>query len=143
MDPTLKNILTGAAVQLGAKSASALGFYLNGSKTVPGWYDSVPGVGAIAPSIDDWVLDLGLPAGLFLGGKLMARRNPKTAVKLKEMAIGAGLTGIATFMHDLLNRVGHTLTPMSYSPRSYSIPTSQLSTPTRYSIAPAQKGMYK
>jgi len=138
MDPTLKNILTGAAVQLGVKSVDALVFYLNGKQTVPGWYDSVPGVGAIAPSIDDWVLDLGLPAGLFLGGKLMARRNPKRAVQLKEMAIGAGLTGIATFTHDLLNRVGPTLTPMSYS-----IPTSQLSTSTRYSIAPAQKGMYR
>jgi len=141
MDSTLKNILTGAAVQLGAKSVDALVFYLNGRKTIPGWYDSVPGVGAIAPSIDDWVLDLGLPAGLFLGGKLMDKRKPKTATKLKEMAIGSGLTGIATFMHDLLNRVGPTI-----STQSTRLPASfyQLSTPSaRYDIAPAKKGMYR
>jgi len=154
MDKTLKYAVMGAGVQLGAKSASSLGYYylksqgwtdaqING--TFWYWYASVPGVGSMAPSLDDWVLDLGLPAGLFLSGKLMERRKPKTGDMLKGMALGAALTGIGTFLHDLLNRVGPTAfataripTGMMTSPYAQATPQS-----ARFAVSPARKGAYR
>ena len=145
MDKTLKYALMGAGVQLGAKSASALGYYYLKSQ---GWTDAqingtvwyAPVVGTMAPSLDDWVLDLGLPAGLFLGGKLMERRKPKTGAMLKGMALGAALTGIGTFLHDLINRVG----PTAFSPMriSASMP-SQPAQSSRFALSPARKGNYR
>ena len=147
MDKALKYTLMGAGVQLTAKTASSLGYYYLKSQgwtdaqiNATGWYNSIPGVGAMAPSVDDWVLDLGLPAGLYLGGKLLEKRSSAKANMLKDMALGAGLTGIATFMHDLINRVG----PTAFAPAvSYAQRPANMASPQRYSIAPAVKGAYR
>lgn len=107
----LKHVLMGAGLQLTLKSIDALGYYALSSvytqaqiHTIP-WYIGV--LDPWLPPLDDWVLDLGLPAGLYATGKLTEKRNPARAGDLKDMGVGAALTGVGTFMHELINRVGN------------------------------------
>lgn len=103
-----KDILFGAAAQIIPKTISQLvNVYLvfgpNGiteaeKRAKYSWWYGKP-IDTLPP-IDDWILDLGLPALLFLGSQLAPLKYKTT---LKDMSIGAGLTGGATFLHGVLS----------------------------------------
>lgn len=108
----LKDVLVGAAVQIAAKSASQLGAILLSTQGVPirdnPWYSEPFGPGI--PPVDDFVLNLGLPAGLALYAKV---KKGKSKEKAKGLALGAGVAGIATFLHELITRQGNVILVMS------------------------------
>ncbi|GAI80758.1 unnamed protein product [marine sediment metagenome] len=109
----LKDILLGAAVQLIPKSISHFAFnYMERVQGVPSeelranpWYMEI--LGPAFPPVDDIILDLGLPAILYGASMATIRRKEM----LKHMALGAGLTGVATFIHDVIGRSAVLLTP--------------------------------
>ncbi|GAI54195.1 unnamed protein product, partial [marine sediment metagenome] len=109
----IKDILLGAAAQLIPKTISHFAFnYMELVQGVPSeelrknpWYMEV--LGPAMPPVDDLVLDLGLPAILYGASMATVRRKEM----LKHMALGAGLTGVATFIHDVLCRSGVWLKP--------------------------------
>lgn len=116
LDPKVKNVLKGAAVQVAAKSASQLGFIIARNQGVPDatlranpWY-SFPISGVNIPT-DDFVTCLGIPAGLFIASKVIKNENRRKT--LKEMAIGAGITGAAVFIHLLIGTEG----PKAFPPK--------------------------
>lgn len=100
-----KYVLAGAVTQLIPKSISHITFnYLVGVQKIPPeeirktfWYMEPFGPGL--PPTDDWVCDLGIPAALFIAGWFTGKES------LKDAAFGAFLTGAATFLHDLINRL--------------------------------------
>jgi hypothetical protein len=102
-----KNMLYGAAVQLVPKSISQATFnYYNLVQKVPSeelrknpWYAEP--FGPALPPIDDWVCDVGIPAALLLAGAFTKKQT------LKDMGLGAALTGAATFVHDVLSRMAN------------------------------------
>lgn len=126
LDPIVKNVLKGAVIQVGAKSASHLGFIIARNQGVPDatlranpWY-SFPISGLNIPT-DDFVTCLGIPAGLFIASKVIKKENRKEM--LKQMAIGAGITGIAVLVDHLIGDQGPKLIPPkglgSMSPANY------------------------
>ena len=97
-----RNVLKGAILQVAVKSVDHVAFnvwYTASGNTdaprviLPYWY----GVGQLNVTYDDYWLDLALPAGLALIGKM------KKSGKIKDMALGASLTGVATFLTHLLS----------------------------------------
>jgi len=98
----LKDILIGAAVQIVAKSASHIGFIMLEKQGIDPnanpWYSEPLGPGF--PATDDMVLDLGLPAGLLMAGKVSKKKS------LTGMGVGAAISGAAVFIHDLIRRQG-------------------------------------
>lgn len=106
MDEKLKNIITGGGIQLGAKTATNMTFNVlakqqgdDGSqlrKAYPWLY----GFGPIGIPYDDWIVNVGLPAILAVVG-IAAKKE-----KVKNMAIGAGLTGAGTMLNQILMRLG-------------------------------------
>jgi len=106
LDPKVKNVLKGAAIQVAAKSASHLGFIIARNQGVPDatlranpWY-AIPFPGLNIPT-DDFVTCLGIPAGLFVASRIIKTTQSRKEA-LKEMAIGAGLTGVAALIHQII-----------------------------------------
>lgn len=95
----IKNVLEGAAIQVIPKSASHMGCnYLvkqgvNCAEKVPWLYSSVGGL-----PLDDLLLDLLLPGVIAVAGIATKKQE------VKDMAVGAGLTGLGTFLNVLLAR---------------------------------------
>jgi hypothetical protein len=108
-----KYVLLGAATQLVPKTVSHFTFnYMTLVQKVPGeelrktfWY--MEPFGAALPPVDDWICDIGIPAGLLLASLFVKRYKEP----LQGMAFGAALTGGATFLHDVLMRSSAWLTP--------------------------------
>jgi len=104
----LKDVLFGAVAQIIPKTISHLanvymvfgpgGITEAEKRAKYSWWYGKP-IDTLPP-IDDWVLDLGLPALLFLGSQLSPLKYKET---LKNMSIGAGLTGGAIFLHSVLS----------------------------------------
>lgn len=114
LEPTVKNILKGAAVQVAAKSVSHLGFIIARNQGVSDatlranpWY-AIPFPGFNIPT-DDFVTCLGIPAGLFVASKVIKKENRKKM--LKEMAIGAGITGLAVLVDHFIMQGGPKVFP--------------------------------
>jgi len=114
LDPKVKNVLKGAVIQVAAKSASHLGFIIARNQGVPDatlranpWY-SFPISGVNIPT-DDFVTCLGIPAGLFIASKVIKKENRKKM--LGEMAIGAGISGIAVLLWEVIIDQGPKLIP--------------------------------
>lgn len=114
LDPKVKNVLKGAVIQVAAKSASQLGFIIARNQGVTDatlranpWY-AFPISGVNIPT-DDFVTCLGIPAGLFVASKVIKKENLRKT--LKEMAIGAGITGAAVFIHLLIGVQGPKVFP--------------------------------
>jgi len=103
-----KDLFTGVALQVGAKSISHLGFiYLTRVLGIPDaevrtnpWY-AEPVIGL--PPVDDWVCCLGIPAVFYLLGR--------EREKFKDMAIGAGVAGIATLINNVIAGIPKLIAP--------------------------------
>ena len=137
LDPKVKNVLKGAAVQVAAKSASHLGFLIARNQGVTDatlranpWY-SFPVKGLNIPT-DDFVTCLGIPAGLFVASKVIKKENRKEM--LKQMAVGAGISGLAVLLWEVLIDQGPKYIPPkpsagltsfgAYTPTNNSYPRS-------------------
>jgi hypothetical protein len=94
----IKHIMYGAGLQIGTKTVSNVAWdyaQKQGMGNPAPWWYIPDGLGGLP--FDDVVLDLGLPAALGIAGIAMKKQ------KLKDMALGAGLTGIATILHVFLS----------------------------------------
>lgn len=107
-----KDILFGAAVQIIPKTISHLAFLIMRNQGVPDadlranpWY-AKPVVGL--PPVDDWIICLGIPLALCGGSRLTTGDKRK---KLMAMGIGAGVTGGAVFIHNLVGLLPETVLP--------------------------------
>jgi hypothetical protein len=99
----IKHVLEGAGIQVVPKALSNFGCNelskagKSCSATVPVWYDTTLNI----PN-DDLILDVGLP--VVLGGASLATKNHEKKQMLKDMALGAAITGVATLLNVLFAR---------------------------------------
>jgi hypothetical protein len=98
LNEKIKHVMYGAGLQLSTKFASSA-IWNNAQKQTtpynpaPAWYQPVYGY-----PLDDVVLDLGLPAVLGIVGIATKKQM------IKDMAIGAALSGLGTFLQVFMNR---------------------------------------
>lgn len=133
LDPKTKNILKGAVIQVGAKSASHLGFLIarnqgttDATLRANPWY-AFPISGLNIPT-DDFVTCLGIPAGLFVASKVIKKENRKETLKM--MAVGASISGLAVLLWEVLIDQGPKIFPPKVTTASFALYGSSSNIPS-------------